>query len=530
MTHALGTPTPEQQAWIDADPDPASRAELSALSAQELATRFDAPLTFGTAGLRGPLRAGPSGMNLATVIRATAGLAAFLDSPGSTVVVGRDARHGSEEFARAAAEVLAGAGHKVVLLPRPLPTPVVAFAVLSLGASAGVQITASHNPAGDNGYKVYLDDGAQLNSPADRLIEASIAQAGPANRVPRRPVAPTDETLVREYLRAVAALVGPARPLRIALTPMHGVGGQTMLDAFAAAGHNDVHVVAEQFAPNPDFPTAPFPNPEEPGACDLLLALAAEVDADIAIALDPDADRCAVGIPNRGPSGATWRMLRGDEVGALLGEHMLARSAPGSLVASTIVSSRLLGEIAAARGARHARTLTGFKWLVRAGEGLVYAYEEAIGYCVAPNLVRDKDGISAALMVCELASTLKADQRTLVDALDDLTAEFGAHEGAQISVRAAQVQRISETMARLRAAPPTRAAGLTLAREDLLHANPATDALVWTGGDASRSLRVVIRPSGTEPKLKAYLEATAASTAVARRLLEQASADVRSLL
>ncbi|WP_235174481.1 phospho-sugar mutase [Tomitella biformata] len=477
-------------------------------------------------------------MNLATVVRATAGLAAYLATvestgPGTTVVVGRDARHGSAEFARAAAEVLAGAGHHVVLLPRPLPTPVVAFAVLRLKAAAGVQITASHNPAGDNGYKVYLGDGAQLISPADRLIENAIGRVGPANEVPRAPVAPAGDELVEAYLDAVCGLVDPGpdelgKPLRIAVTAMHGVGGQTLLDALHRVGHRDIHVVASQFAPDPDFPTAPFPNPEEPGACDRLLALAAEVDADIAIALDPDADRCAVGVADNG----VWRMLRGDEVGAILGEHLLARSAPGGLVASTLVSSQLLGKIAAARGARHAQTLTGFKWLVRAGAGLVYAYEEAIGYCVAPEIVRDKDGISAALVVCELAGALKARGRTLDDVLADLAAEFGAHVGTQVSVRVERLALIAQTMARLRHRPPTELAGIEVACADLLtHPTRTTDALVWTGASADGlSVRVVIRPSGTEPKLKAYLEAVAEDTALAQDLLERMAEQIRRLL
>lgn len=537
MTPAPPTPTAAQRAWIDADPDPASRAELLGLSADALAERFAAPLAFGTAGLRGPLRAGPSGMNLATVIRATAGLADYLAAsrpgPGTTVIVGRDARHGSEEFAHAAAEVLAGAGHNVVLLPRPLPTPVVAFAVRHLKALAGVQITASHNPAGDNGYKVYLADGAQLISPADRLIEAAIGRVGPADEVPRTPVEPAGDQLLEAYLDAVCGLVdAPAQPLRIALTPLHGVGGQTMLDALARVGHLDVRVVESQFAPDPDFPTAEFPNPEEPGACDALLALAAEADADLAIALDPDADRCAVGIP--GPDG--WRMLRGDELGALLGDHLLGRNrepdprAPAPLVANTVVSSRLLGEIARARGARHAQTLTGFKWLVRAGAGLVYAYEEAIGYCVAPEIVRDKDGISAALVVCDLVAGLKSRGRTLGDALDDLAAEFGAHLGAQVSVRVERLEQIAETMARLRAQPPARVAGLAVACEDLLeHRSLTTDALVLTGSADEVAVRVVIRPSGTEPKLKAYLEVTAPVAAAARPVLAAATDQIRAL-
>lgn len=497
----------EQRAWIAADPDPAARAELAALGPEALDERFAAPLAFGTAGLRGPLRAGPAGMNLATVIRATAGLAHYLRGAANrTVIVGRDARHGSEEFARAAAEVLQAAGFEVLLLPRPLPTPVVAFAVLRRKAVAGVQITASHNPAADNGYKVYLEDGAQLISPADRVIEAAISRVGAANLVPRAAVAPVGEELVQEYLRAVAGLVGHARPLRIALTALHGVGGQSALEALKMVGHSDIHVVASQIEPDPDFPTAPFPNPEEPGACDALLTLAARVGADIALALDPDADRCAVGIP----SGAGWRMLRGDEVGVLLGEHLLRSAPPNPLVASTIVSSQLLGKIAAARGARHAQTLTGFKWLVRAGEGLVYAYEEAIGYAVAPELVRDKDGISAALTVAELAGALKADGRTLRDVLEDLADEFGVHTGAQVAVRVERIEQIADTMAGIRSRPPAQIAGIAVDAEDLLdHPRLATDALVLTGEQHGRSIRVVIRPSGTEPKLKAYLEVTA---------------------
>lgn len=521
--------TPEQQAWIDADPDPAARAELLALTEIELVERFSAPLAFGTAGLRGPLRAGPSGMNLSTVIRASAGLAAYLGAgDGRTVIVGRDARHGSEEFAHATAEVLAAAGFDVVLLPRPLPTPVVAFAALNLKASAGVQITASHNPATDNGYKVYLGDGAQLISPADREIERAIDLVGPADAVPRAAVSAVGEEIIQDYLGAITALVGPARPLRIALTAMHGVGGQTALDALKMLGHSDIHVVASQIDPDPDFPTAPFPNPEEPGACDALLELAAEVGADIALALDPDADRCAVGIP--GEDG--WRMLRGDEVGVLLGEHLLRTAPPNALVASTIVSSRLLGKLAAARGARHTQTLTGFKWLVRAGEGLIYAYEEAIGYAVAPNLVRDKDGISAALVVAELAGEQKSRGRMLGDLLADLEDEFGVHAGTQVSVRVADLAQITATMARLRAQPPERIAGMAVEAEDLLdHPTLTTDALVLRGEQSGSSIRVVIRPSGTEPKLKAYLEVTAPAErkAQAVELLRTAAREIEIL-
>ncbi|WP_070377959.1 phospho-sugar mutase [Rhodococcus sp. WMMA185] len=490
--------------WIAADPDPASRAELATLTPDELADRFTAPLSFGTAGLRGPVRAGPNGMNVAVVIRTTAGLSTWLKGrhpEGSTVVVGRDARHGSEKFASAAAEVLAAAGFSVILLPRPLPTPIIAFAVRRLGAVAGVQITASHNPAADNGYKVYLDDGAQLVSPCDREIEASIARVGPANLVPRASVTPTSDELVDRYVERVASLPrGNSRTLRIALTPLHGVGGDTAVAALRAAGFTDIHTVQSQFPPDPDFPTVEFPNPEEPGACDALLSLAEEIEADLALALDPDADRCAVGV--RGPDG--WRMLRGDETGVLLGEHVLESAPPDSLVATTIVSSALLGKLAAARGARFARTLTGFKWLVRAGEGLVYAYEEAIGYCADPESVRDKDGISAAVLVADLAATRKAQGSTLLDKLDDYALEFGLHTGDQVSRRVTDIADIASIMDRLRSNLPTVLAEEPVVATDLVnaHVQSRTDAVVLSGN----SVRMVVRPSGTEPKLKCYLE------------------------
>lgn len=493
----------------------------------EPAPTDEAPLTFGTAGLRGPLRPGPGGMNVETVTRTTAGLAAWLQGRclgGSAVVVGRDARHGSAEFASAAAEVLAAAGFAVVLLPRPLPTPVLAFAVRRLGAQAGVQITASHNPATDNGYKVYLDGGAQLVSPADREIERAVASIGPAAEVPRLPVEPADDALLTEYLARVAALPrGTARRLRIALTPLHGVGGETVVAALTAAGYTDLHTVTEQFEPDPDFPTVDFPNPEEPGATDALLALAGRVDADLAIALDPDADRCAVGVP--GPDG--WRMLSGDETGALLGAHLIGVQEPGSdpLVATTIVSSQLLSKIAAARGARFAQTLTGFKWLVRSGPGLVYAYEEAIGHCVDPDAVRDKDGISAAVVVADIAAGAKARGHALLDRLDDLAVEFGVHATAQVSHRVERLEEITATTGRLRAAPPTELADDAVTADDLLdrRGQARTDAVVLQG---SRT-RMVVRPSGTEPKLKCYLEVVEPVTGHSDLPRARAAADAR---
>ncbi|PSL54573.1 phosphomannomutase [Saccharothrix carnea] len=492
--------------WIADDPDPDTRLELQtvlaramggdAAAADELADRMAGPLTFGTAGLRGPVRAGPNGMNRAVVIRTTAGLAAWLKANGhvGTVFVGRDARHGSEDFATAAAGVLAGAGFTVRVLPGPLPTPVLAFLVKRHDAVAGVQITASHNPPADNGYKLYLKGGGQIVPPEDREIEAAIRGVPAAVSVPRSDdYLPVSDAEVDEYLERVASLPrGTARDLRVALTPMHGVGGATAVEALRRAGFTDVRVVREQAVPDPAFPTVAFPNPEEPGAADRLLELAAAEDADLAIALDPDADRCALGVRERDGS---WRMLRGDETGVLLGSLVLSTTdSADPLVATTIVSSSLLKSIAAAHGARYAETLTGFKWLVRAGDGLVFAYEEALGNCVDPAHVNDKDGISAAVVACDLAAGLKASGRTLLDALDQLAVDHGLHLTDQVSLRFTDLSRIGALMARLRAQPPGG-----FAFEDLL---PGADVVRLT----REGVRVVVRPSGTEPKLKAYLE------------------------
>lgn len=521
-------PLDEQvRAWAEADPEPACAEELRTLlaasadgdagAAEELADRFSAPLAFGTAGLRGPMRAGPNGMNLAVVLRASKGLADWLVGQGlagETVVVGCDARRHSSEFAEAAAEVFSAAGFKVLALPHGLPTPVVAFIVKWWYAAAGAQITASHNPPRDNGYKVYVSDGAQLIPPWDREIEAAIGAVGPADQVPRGPIAanPHVDDVLETYLDRVGG-VGYGDPerraaLRIALTPMHGVGGRVAVEALRRAGFEDVRVVAEQFEPDPDFPTVRFPNPEEPDATDLLLALAERVDADLAVALDPDADRCAVGFPGMGgPGPRGWRMLNGDETGTLLGGWVLDNSpTEDPLTASTIVSSRQLQALAEARLTRHARTLTGFKWLARAGEGLVYAYEEAIGHCVDPDAVRDKDGISAAVLAADLAADLKAKGRTVAQVFDDYALELGVYATRQVSLRFAALSGIATTMERLRGAPPRELDGEPVLFEDLAQAAPEsrTDAVVLTGD----GLRVVVRPSGTEPKLKVYLEAT----------------------
>ena len=488
-------------------------------------------ITFGTAGLRGPMRDGPDGMNIENVERATWALARVLTDrclAGSTVVVGRDARHNSDDFALATAEVFAAAGFSVLLLPDALPTPVLAFAVRHLHAAAGVQITASHNPAGDNGYKVYLDGGMQIISPTDREIEAAMQQAPPA--IARVAVQPSDTGIVQTYLERAAGVRRSAGPVRVALTPLHGVGGTVALEVLRRAGITDVHTVETQFWPDPDFPTVTFPNPEEPGATDALLALAGEVDADIAIALDPDADRCAAGIPTHDG----WRMLSGDETGWLLGDYVLStQNRDDAVVASTVVSSRLLAHIAAAHGARHVETLTGFKWLARAADdALVYAYEEAIGHCVDPAAVRDKDGVSAAVLACDLVSALKAAHSSVPEALDGLARRHGVHATAAATER---VDDAPAAMARLRARPPAQLAGIDVGVEDLLdrRGDQRTDALVFTG----ESVRVAIRPSGTEPKIKGYLEVAlppqadvAGARTRAATLLAEAGAEVSALL
>jgi phosphomannomutase len=502
------------QDWIAHDPDPVTAAELARCDGAELAARFARPLSFGTAGLRGPVRGGPDAMNLAVVLRASWAVARVLTGRGLAgrgVIVGRDARHGSAAFATATAEVFAAEGFSVTLLPNPVPTPVLAFAVRQTGAAAGVQITASHNPPADNGYKVYLDGGIQIVSPTDHEIERAIGAAPFADQIARSPVDPAGSALVPRYIeRAAAVRRSSSGPVRVALTALHGVGGEAAVDTLRRAGFTDVHTVAAQFRPDPDFPTVAFPNPEEPGATDELLALATETGADVAIALDPDADRCAVGVPT--PTG--WRMLSGDETGWLLGDYILSQTPrpAAAVVASTVVSSRMLSVIAAHWRARHVETLTGFKWLARAdadlpGSTLVYAYEEAIGHCVDPAAVRDKDGISAAVLVCDLVATLKRSHRSVPDALDDLARRFGVHTGAAVSRPVSDAGEAAALMRRLRAEPPAHLAGFKVTTTDLI---ARTDALIFTGGDADTTARAVVRPSGTEPKVKFYIEVRSA--------------------
>ncbi|OBH51581.1 phospho-sugar mutase [Mycobacterium sp. E2479] len=495
--------TPDE--WIAHDPDPATAAELAACDPAELAERFARPLMFGTAGLRGPVRGGPDAMNVAVVTRATWAVAQVLigrGMQGSSVIVGRDARHGSALFATVTAEVLAAQGFSVLLLSGPVPTPVVAFAVRHTGASAGIQITASHNPPADNGYKVYLDGGIQIVSPTDREIEAAMAAAPPADQIGRAPVEPARADLVERYIGRAAGLRRGNGSARVALTALHGVGGAVAVETLHRAGFIEVHSVGAQFAPDPDFPTVAFPNPEEPGATDALLALAVDIGADVAIALDPDADRCAVGIKD----GRGWRMLSGDETGWLLGDYLLSTNQTDKpVVASTVVSSRMLSSIAAHHGAVHVETLTGFKWLARAdakvpGGTLIYAYEEAIGHCVDPAAVRDKDGISAAVLICDLVATAIGQGRSVRNLLDELARRYGVHDIAAVSRRVADAAEARGLMQRWRGDPPTSLAGYAVNLTDI------NDALIFSGGDDDTSIRLVVRPSGTEPKLKCYFE------------------------
>jgi phosphomannomutase len=530
----------DARAWIAQDPDPVTRTELDALVARaeageqtamdDLAERFSGRLEFGTAGLRGELGAGPMRMNRVLVAQAAAGLAAYLlaREPHPSVVIGYDGRHNSAVFARDSAAILAGAGVGTTILPRPLPTPVLAFAVRELRASAGIMVTASHNPARDNGYKVYLgggDAGAQIVPPVDGEIAAEIARAATVSFA-EHPTSPdvrtADESLVEAYVRRTAEVATDPQPLRYVYTPMHGVGREVAEKVFAEAGFAAPIVVPEQAEPDPDFPTVAFPNPEEPGAMDLAFAAARASDVDLVIANDPDADRVAVGVPDAGADGG-WRRLTGNEVGWLLGWRA-ARTADSGTLACSLVSSPALREVARVTGLDFVETLTGFKWISRA-PGLIFGYEEALGYLVDPDKVRDKDGISAAVAVLSLFSELRAAGQTFESHLDDFAREFGAFASAQISIRVADLADIPLTMARLRAAPPAEVGGIRVEGVDdyLLGVDgfPASDILRLrlAGGG-----RVIVRPSGTEPKLKCYLDASSTDGSPAERRTAAAAA------
>ncbi|WP_370894759.1 phospho-sugar mutase [Janibacter sp. GXQ6167] len=517
---ALDDLTATARLWASDDPDETTRAELTAVieaaeggdaqAVADLEDRFSGMLQFGTAGLRGALGAGPNRMNRAVVIRAAAGLTAHLqkDIPEPIVVIGYDARHGSADFARDTAGVVTAAGGRAMLLPRTLPTSLLAFAVRHLRADAGVMVTASHNPPQDNGYKVYLGDGSQIVSPADVEIAAEIAKVESVASVPRAHAGweVLSEDIVEAYLDGVTQVIDPhsAREVSIVHTAMHGVGTQTLLAAFDRAGFPAPETVAAQAEPDPDFPTVAFPNPEEDGALDLALAQASESGADLLIANDPDADRCAAAVRDRDGG---WRLLSGDELGVLLGSRIIVGGVePDESLACSIVSSRLLAAMSAAVGVNHVETLTGFKWIARV-PGLRFGYEEALGYCVDPRRVKDKDGISAALLIAELVAILKAQGRSVLDVLDDLHRQYGAHASGSFSVRVDQLEQIETVMRRLRENPPQQIAGVDVAQFDDLNeggALPPTDGLRWYLVDGSR---VIVRPSGTEPKVKIYLEA-----------------------
>lgn len=564
----------DARTWAAQDPDPVTSTSLLELirqvengvpaARQELEDSFRGTLQFGTAGLRAALGPGPNRMNRVVVRRAAAGLADFLlsavgeSSPGTRprAVVGYDARHNSDIFAEETAAIFTAAGIETFLMPAALPTPLLAFAVRALECDGGVMVTASHNPPQDNGYKVYLGrhavpengNGAQIVTPYDAAIAARINAVGPLDSITLAPSGWTvlDGTLAADYERSTAALAMPgefpARDLGIVLTPLHGVGGGTALSVLNAAGFKDITLVAEQAEPDPDFPTVSFPNPEEPGALDLALESAERLGADIVIANDPDADRAAVAAKD--PDTGSWRMLRGDEVGALLGAHVAARIAAAKatddggteegaqgVFANSIVSSRLLARIATAAGYAHQETLTGFKWISRV-PGLVYGYEEALGYCVAPDLVRDKDGISAALLIAELAAAAKADGKTVFDTLDELYLQHGLHASDQLSIRVADLGLLDAMMNRLRVSPPeTFGSSAVEVYTDLAEGSdqlPPTDGLLYVTRDLTR---VIIRPSGTEPKLKCYLEViqhvgSAAELPAARQAVRAALDDV----
>jgi phosphomannomutase len=550
------------RAWRDDDPDEQTRAELDDLLARvapgaepsdeaddaydELADRFSGLLEFGTAGLRGALGAGPHRMNRAVVIRAAAGLVAYLQRDRQVaaprVVVGFDARTNSETFAADTAAVVAAAGGEAMLLPHPLPTPVLAFAIGHLGTDAGVMVTASHNPANDNGYKVYLGDGSQIVPPADEEIARHIEAVERVQDVPRSDDGWTrlGEEVLEAYLDGVVGVVDPdsSRELSLVHTALHGVGAQVVARAFERAGFDAPTPVTEQEHPDPGFSTVTFPNPEEAGAMDAALSLADATRPDAVIANDPDADRCAVAVP----SAQGWQMLRGDEVGVLLGQHLIDRGidpdGARTVLARSIVSSRLLGAMATKAGLPAVETLTGFKWIGRV-PGLAFGYEEALGYCVDPARVPDKDGVSAALLMAELLAGLRAQGRTVQDILDDLACAHGVHATEAFSVRMSDLGLVQPLLDRLTQSPPDRIGGVGVRSvEDLQDPDddlPSTPGVRFYLQDDTR---VIVRPSGTEPKLKVYLEAIvdvpsvaelASAREEARRRLDAVVATMREL-
>ncbi len=530
----------EVEEWISDDPDSKTAAQLTDLlrTGDEAALRryFNGFLQFGTAGLRGPIGPGPSCMNRAVVARTAAGIAAYMKARGmSSVVIGRDARYGSEDFTFESAEIFSGAGMKVYLLPRPLPTPVLAFATAHLKCDIGVMVTASHNPPEDNGYKVYigpLADGidyraSQIITPTDTLMAADIAAVQSVKSLPRaRDWVILGEDVLSEYIRRTSALAPRPADIKVVYTAMHGVGTETIQRVFNHAGFATLILVDEQCAPDPDFPTVAFPNPEEPGAIDLALKKARDFGADLVIANDPDADRCAAAIPDES---GNWRMLRGDEIGIILGEW-IARSQPKGTFGNSIVSSSALKKISKHYGIDFKEVLTGFKWLAKI-ENLAFGYEEAIGYCVDSQTVNDKDGISAALFLAQIAADLKAEGLTLNDLLRQVWDREGFHGTEQISIRVSDISAIAALLKNLRQSPPKGIAGRVVTSiDDLAQPTdglPPTDGLrIWLAG----GIRIIIRPSGTEAKLKCYIEVVTATSGESQKLLDEIRGPLKEFL
>ena len=530
----------EVHAWIGDDPDPRTAAELQSLldSGDEATLKmyFNGFLQFGTAGLRGPIGPGPSCMNRAVVGRTAAGIAAYMRKRGMTkVVIGRDARYGSEDYTFETAEIMSGAGMDVYILPRPLPTPVLAFATSHLQCDVGIMVTASHNPPQDNGYKVYIGptaDGinyasSQIISPTDGFMAADIGEVASLKTLPRgKNWTVLGEELITEYVKRTSALAPRPGDIKIVYTAMHGVGTETVQRVFNHAGFATLILVDEQCTPDPDFPTVAFPNPEEPGAIDLALKKARDFGADLVIANDPDADRCAVAIND---SHVGWRMLRGDELGIVFGEW-IARSKPTGTFGNSIVSSSALRKICGHYGIAFEEVLTGFKWLAKI-ENLAYGYEEAIGYAVDSENVNDKDGISAAIFIAQIAMDLKRDGLTISDLLDEVWARHGFHGTEQISIRVTDMSAITRLLAGLRQRPPKEIAGRAVESIDDLAAPtnglPPTDGLrIWLAG----GIRVIVRPSGTEAKIKCYIEVVTATSDESQKLLDQIRQPLKELL
>lgn len=553
--------------WIAQDPDPLTARELQALLKQHLEgdavtdvalkELFGDRLHFGTAGLRGPLRPGPAGMNRVVISQTTAGLAQYLlDAAGKktptdiSVVIGCDARTNSEVFARDTAEVLSGYGIRAILLPSFLPTPVLAFAVRHLRADAGVMVTASHNPPQDNGYKVYLgnmDEGSQIVPPVDGEIEhhiITVADSLTWAEIPRSTehVVSSPDTVVSSYINQTitsvtqgatsAPLPSTATPLSVVYTPMHGVGAGTFLAAVSAAGFPPLHAVSEQVEPDAAFPTVAFPNPEERGALDLAFALAREISADLVIAHDPDADRLALALPDSSEE-AAYASLTGNQVGAILGWHVAGRAkerGKHGVLANSLVSSPVLGKIAEHFGLAHEETLTGFKYVSRV-PGLLFGFEEALGYLVDPEVVRDKDGISAGLMALDLAYFLAEKGETLAAYLHEIEAVVGGFASGQITLRLESSGSAPSVTDILRSTPPEGFGGVAVSHVDDFEKGvgpfPVENILRYYLADGSR---VIVRPSGTEPKLKIYLDTQGATSKDAQEALVALEAAVRELL